>query len=193
MIRRSVLTLAAATLVLGSLLVAAPAGAVVETTYNGVLDDTDPTLNVAFISTPVCTGLGSTPVHYDVIEFPDAIGGTYTILETTSTVNIGVYVLEGSFDPLDVFATCVAASNTNPIDLTYDFVEGTDYYVVVFDDTFDQAGGDWEVEITSPDPPPTTTTSTTSTSTTSTTTPESTTTTSAAPVAAAVTTPRFTG
>jgi hypothetical protein len=197
--RRIVLMLVAVTLAVAPSLATSPAGAVVMTTYTGELDSGDPTMLVALFSSPVCTGgFGATDVHYEVIEFLDAVGGTYTFEEdaANTTVPIAMYIMEGSFDPLDPVPTCVAATNSNPLSISYDFVDGTDYYAVIIDDTFDQEGGDWAMQVTSPDPPPTTTT----TSTTSTTQPTTTTAPPAAvapavaqPAVAAAAQPRFTG
>ncbi|WP_334141916.1 hypothetical protein [Rhabdothermincola sp.] len=175
---------------------ASSAGAAVNT-YSGVLDNSDPTMPVVpLILTPNCTG-GTTPisVHYEVIPFTNAVGGTYTFVQYPSTAEIALYVMEGSFDPDDPVPTCVAASNTNPINLSFEFTAGTDYYVVIIDDTFAQPGGTWELQVTQPDPPTTTTstsTTTTSAPTTTTTAPASTSTT-AQPAAARVALPRFTG
>jgi hypothetical protein len=191
------LVVTAALLAPGGVL-ASSAGAAVDT-YSGVLDSSDPTMPlVAQISTPNCTGSANIfDVHYEVIPFTNAVGGTYTFVEQPSTTAvIAMYVMEGSFDPDDPVPTCVAASNTNPINLSFDFTEGTDYYVVIIDDTFDQLGGSWELEVTQPDPPTTTTTSTSTTTTsapTTTTTAPASTSTTAQPAAAQVTQPRFTG
>jgi hypothetical protein len=199
---RSVFLLVVVIMTLLGGVVASPAHAVVVTTYEGTIDDTDPTLLVAIISTPNCTGTyGSVDVHYDVIEFIDPVPGEYVFEMLVDDVGGGnasaMYLLEGSFDPAAVADTCVAATNSNPLNLTYEFEPDTDYYAIVFDDTFAQTGGTYELQVTSPDPPPpppsssTTTTSSTSTSTTSTST-SSTTTTQAVAAATAVR-PRFTG
>lgn len=176
---------------------ASSAGAAVDT-YSGVLDGSDPTMPIVpIIVTPNCNG-NTTPVsvHYEVIPFTNAVGGTYTFMEQGSTTaDIALYIMEGGFDPNDPLPTCVAASNTNPINLSFDFTEGTDYYVVIIDDTFDQPGGSWGLQVTQPDPPTTTTSTsptTTAAPTTTTTAPASTSTT-AQPAAAQVTHPRFTG
>lgn len=153
--RRLTVSLAATAVML--ILGAGSAGALT-LTYTGTLSDEDPTMPVVTISPPNCTSQGVTPVHYDVIEFSHFVPGTYSF-EVTSTGNTGtadfasVYLYEGSFDPANGLQNCVAGDNAAPKEITYDFLPDTPYFLVVFDDTFTQDGGDYEVVVDAPDPP----------------------------------------
>jgi hypothetical protein len=202
--RRYLLVLALLAILVSQGLGIGPASAIVTTTYTGAIDSTDPQMEVVFISDPECTGQGTTLVHYEVIEFDDPEPGTHTfdLSFANPPSNLSLYLYEGSFDPLDGFANCVAATNQGPTvgairtkTLTYDFLDNTPYFLVVFDDSFDQLGGDYTVVAQSPDPPPTTTTTTTTTlAPTTTAAPTTTTVARPAPVAAAVAArPAFTG
>jgi hypothetical protein len=124
-------------------------------TYAGTITPESPTMPVVFISDPSCTGQGVFPVHYEVIDFPQAAPGTHTFTVTSTPGNFAsAYLYEGSFDPSNPLENCVAASNDNPAVITYDLLAETPYFLVVFDDTFDQLGGDFEVVVDPAEPPP---------------------------------------
>lgn len=119
----------------GSLTAFAASGSV-----SGTLDPSDPTLPVVFISTPNCTGQGSTSVHYDVYPFSVDTDGTYTFSINDPSGVASLYIFAVSFDPANPFPTCIAAANTNPISLPVALTAGTQYFAVPFDDTFVQNG-----------------------------------------------------
>jgi hypothetical protein len=62
--------------------------------------------------------------------------GVYTFTETGNP-NTAMYLYAGSFNPAAA-ATCIAASNANPISFTYPLTAGTHYYIVIINDTFAQ-------------------------------------------------------
>ena len=119
---------------------------------NGTLDGGDPTLLVALIVTPNCTGgYGVTNVHYEAHPFTVDASGSYNFTVTSAAAFASLYVYQGSFDPANA-ANCYAASNSgtpttlNGVALT----AGTQYFAVVFDDQFAQAGGDYTLNIDGP-------------------------------------------
>lgn len=116
---------------------------------NGTLAPGGPTMPVVFISTPNCTGQGTSQVLYRAYAFTVDVGGTYTmsipVLQQSS-----LYVHAGTFDPDNSFPTCIAASNTQPISLGVNLVPGTTYFAVVFDDSFAQAGFAFQLNISGP-------------------------------------------
>ncbi|HSJ85161.1 MAG TPA: hypothetical protein VLA91_15275 [Acidimicrobiia bacterium] len=126
----------------------------VTTTHTGTLSDDDPSMTVVTIVPPECIAPGGVDVHYDVIEFLHPLPGTHSFQLTSNPSGfIAAYLYEGSFDPSNPLENCVAADNSaEPLEITFDFVRGTPYFLVVIDDTFAQAGGDWEVVVESPDP-----------------------------------------
>jgi hypothetical protein len=158
---------------------------------------------VVTISDPNCVAVSSTIIHYEVIPFDDPEPGTHTfeLSFASPPSDLSMYLYENEFDPTDGLTNCVAGINDGTVVgavetkvLTYDFLDNTPYFLVVFDDTFDQIGGDYTVVAQSPDPPPTTTTTTTTLAPTTTAAPTTTTVARPAPVAAAVAArPAFTG
>jgi len=137
------------TLVLSSGLVAAPASAG-SASFSGTLNAADPTMPVVFISSPICTAQGVSPVAYESIQFSVDAAGVYT-LDLTLTGNLSMYLFAGSFNPAAAFPTCVAADNSDPIQISYGLATGTTYFAVVFDDTAaPQAGGTYSLTISGP-------------------------------------------
>ncbi len=115
----------------------------------GTLDASDPTLDVAIISTPNCTGaFAGFYAQYEVITFTVTQSGTYTITEDGSP-NTAFYLVAGSFTPA-ALASCLAASNANPLSLSVSLTSGTVYHVVVINDTFTQDPLTYNVTITGP-------------------------------------------
>lgn len=135
---------------LAALAAVLPANAQFSNSVSGSLVPGGPTIpRVGIISTPNCTGAY---VEFAALfaAYPLAVGadGTYTVDEPGSTS--AVYVLEGSFDPEAVAATCIAASNTNPINFGVALTAGTQYFVVLIDDTFAQGGLDYTLTVSGP-------------------------------------------
>lgn len=152
--RRLLTAAAAGTLLLATQMIdATPASA--DAVHSGTIDPaTDPTMPVVFISTPNCTGQGASLVHYDVYTYTPPVSGPTQIAVTGSDVPAtGLYVFESTFTPAAAFPTCIAGSNSNPILITPTLTAGTTYYVVVFDDTFGQAGLTYTLDIDGPDTP----------------------------------------
>lgn len=116
----------------------------------GVIDASDPTMPVVYISPPNCSGQGSFPVHYESIPFYVSASGTYTLDLTSTGEFASFYLYQGSFDPSNGMANCVAGDNSTPKQIVYGLTQGTAYYVVVFDDQFGQAGGDYTVQFSGP-------------------------------------------
>lgn len=116
----------------------------------GVIDASDPTMPVVFISPPNCSGQGVFPVHYESILFSVGTSGTYTLDLTSTGEFASLYLYQGSFDPANGMANCIAGDNFSPKQVVYNLAQGTAYYVVVFDDQFAQAGGDYTVQFSGP-------------------------------------------
>jgi hypothetical protein len=123
--------------------------------YSGSFDGTQPTMPVVSISTPNCTSLGGTPVGYEVIPYTPLVSGDVSF-ELNSDGGTGafvsLYVYENSFDPADGLTNCVAATNngtppSTPATLTYGATAGTPYFLVVFNDTFDQRPFGWTLDV----------------------------------------------
>jgi hypothetical protein len=122
-------------------------------TLSGVLDASDPTMPVVFITPPNCAGQGVTPVHYEATVFSVGTTGVYTLsLTSTGPINefASFYLYAGSFDPGNGMANCVAADNSTPKQIAYNLVQNSTYYVVVIDDQFSQPGGNYTVQFSGP-------------------------------------------
>jgi len=118
--------------------------------FTGVIDASDPTMPVVFISPPNCSGQGTVLVHYEAIQFSVGTSGIYT-LDLVSTGDFAsLYLYAGSFDPTNGMANCVAGDNSSPIQIVYNLAAGTIYYAVVIDDTFAQTGGDYKLAFSGP-------------------------------------------
>jgi hypothetical protein len=123
--------------------------------FEGTVAPEDPTMPVVTIVSPDCADQGVTPVHYDVIEIPNRVPGTHSFTLTSTSNFASFYLYESNFDPTNGAENCVAADNSgDPKEISYPFLINTPYFLVVFDDTFGQMGGDYEVVVEAPDPPP---------------------------------------
>jgi uncharacterized repeat protein (TIGR01451 family) len=131
--------------------------------HTGTLDASDPSMAVVSINgtTDTCGTQGATLVHYDVIPFTPLTTGAHTfslssdLVPATTFEFASLYLYEGSFDPTNATVNCVAADNdadppTGDKIVTYTPTVGTPYFVVVFDDTFVQVGGSYELTIDAP-------------------------------------------
>ncbi len=116
----------------------------------GTIDSGDPTMPVVFISSPNCLGLGFVNIHYETYTVFVDTAGVYSFDLTSTGEFASIYLYEGSFDPANGTVNCVAADNSSPINVTYPLTVGTPYIVVVFDDTFEQTGGDYSLTISGP-------------------------------------------
>ncbi len=138
------------------LLVAVIAAMVVSTvyagnaTFSGTLTPggaTEPV--VAQISTPNCTGgTVAFSVLYAVYPFTVDATGAYTFTEPGT--ESAMYVYSGSFDPNSPATNCIAATNSNPLNLVVNLTAGTQYFVVVIEDTFEQDGMSYSISISGP-------------------------------------------
>ncbi len=118
---------------------------------SGTIDASNPTMPVVFISTPNCTGPGASLVHYEAIPFSVDADGSYTIEVTSDGGFASMYIYENSFDPANGFVNCIAADNSgNPVSVSESLTAGTSYFLVVFDDTFDQLGGNYSASFSGP-------------------------------------------
>lgn len=108
----------------------------------------DPTMAVVSISTPNCSSQGSTQVRYDAYPFTVTVTGAYSFsaASTGSTGTlVSIYIMNSGFNPAAARTNCIAgANNGNPgtsVPTTLNNVNltaGTQYYLVIFDDTFTQ-------------------------------------------------------
>ncbi|MBK9747208.1 MAG: hypothetical protein IPO91_10540 [Chloroflexi bacterium] len=108
----------------------------------------DPTMAVVTISTTNCISQGASQVRYDAFPFTVSATGAYSF-SAASTGGSGtlasIYIMNSGFNPAAALGNCIAASNNgnaagsipttlNNVNLT----AGTQYYLVIFDDTFAQ-------------------------------------------------------
>lgn len=118
-------------------------------TISGTLTPGGATMLVATITDPNCAGgYGGTNVLYQSYPFSVDVSGIYTITEPGG--NSAIYVYEGSFNPAAAADNCIAASNINPISLNVALNAGTQYFLVIIDDTFAQAGLSYTLTINGP-------------------------------------------
>jgi hypothetical protein len=119
-------------------------------TLGGTITSSDPTMPVVFISDPNCTGQGVTPVLYNAHVITVDTTGDYTFLLTSPGSFASLYLYVGAFDPTNGLVNCIAGSNQTPTGFTYTLDASLVYIVVPFDDTFAQAGGSYQLDITGP-------------------------------------------
>lgn len=106
----------------------------------GTLHSGSPTMLVAIISTPECTGgYGGVEVRHQVLPFYIGEDGEYTLTLGYDAVALAFYVYENEFDPENGADNCIGANNSgNPMVLPLSLTAGGPYYAVVIDDTFAQ-------------------------------------------------------
>lgn len=134
-----------------------PAGAAVQA-RTGTLSSADPVMGVVSINgtDDTCGTQGPTQVHYEVIPWTAPVGGTVDFRLTSAPANAAsFYVYDGPFDPANAEENCVAADNSadNPGGqkiVTLEVQDEKTYRLVVFDDTFTQAGATFRMEIEVP-------------------------------------------
>jgi hypothetical protein len=119
-------------------------------TFNGNLQPPTPTMPVVFIAGSLCTGQGVAPVTYRRYPIHVTEAGVYTMDLNYAAGGPSFYLFEGSFNPAAAFPTCVQADNSAPEQIVFNLNPGTDYFVVVFDDTFAQDSGAFSVTINGP-------------------------------------------
>lgn len=119
-------------------------------TFSGTLSPggaTEPI--VAQITTPNCTGATvAFAVLYAVYPFTVDVTGAYSFTEPGTTT--AMYVYAGGFDPAQPANNCIAATNSNPLNIVVNLTAGTQYYVAVIDDTFEQLGISYSINISGP-------------------------------------------
>lgn len=114
--------------------------------FSGTFDG-DPTMNVVSISTPNCTSQGATDVRYDAFSFTVTASGLYSFSAASTggaTTLASIYIMNSGFNPDAALGNCLYGSNNglapgtpttlNNVNLT----AGTQYYLIIFDDTFMQ-------------------------------------------------------
>lgn len=110
-----------------------------------------PTMLVAIISTPNCTGgYGVVNVRYRTYPLSVGTSGGYTITSSTATNGEALYVHQPALNPAAAADNCIAASNTNPINFVVNLNAGTSYTVTVIDDTFAQNVGPFVLSVNGP-------------------------------------------
>ncbi|HET7735109.1 MAG TPA: hypothetical protein VFK52_04005 [Nocardioidaceae bacterium] len=138
------------------------AGPYIDTkTVNGSMAAGGPTMPVLFIdgSNDLCTGQGSAAVLYHSTTVKALANGTHTVTLTSPADYASIYVFKDTFDPVAPGGVCLVADNSvdnvedGSMTVTWEATQGTTYFVVVFDDTFDQVGGPFTWVMQSPTPP----------------------------------------
>lgn len=119
-------------------------------TLTGDLQPPTPTMPVVFIASPLCTGQGAAPVTYRRFPIHVTQSGVYTMDLTFPAGSPSFYLHEGSFNPAASFSTCVQADNSVPKQIVFTLNPGTDYFLVVIDDTIAQNSGAFTVTINGP-------------------------------------------
>lgn len=119
---------------------------------SGNLQPPTPKMPVVFIVTPNCSSQGATPVTYRVHALSVAASGSYTISVSYPSGDVAFYVYQGSFDPNNGLANCIAATNSgsSPKSLTVPLTAGTPYFVVPFDDRLQQDSGAYTLAVSGP-------------------------------------------
>ena len=119
-------------------------------TLSGNLQPPTPTMDIVTIVPPVC----GAPVGFfgTYRRFPIHVtaAGAYTMDLTFPAGNPSFYLYEGTFSPSDGATNCVQADNGAPKQIVFALNPGTDYFVVVIDDTFAQDSGAFTVTINGP-------------------------------------------
>lgn len=112
-------------------------------TLSGTITAT-PEMPVVFISTPNCTAQGASLVNYHMQPFTVSIGGSYQVSVTSVTGTLppdqaSIYIYQDAFDPANGMTNCIAGANNDPATIpALALTAGTPYFLVVFDDTFEQ-------------------------------------------------------
>jgi len=107
-------------------------------------------------SADTCGSQGTTDVHYEVIPWTAPVKGKVDFRLTSTPTNMAsFYVYDGPFDPLNGAENCLAGDNSadNPGNekiVTLNVEDEKTYRLVVFDDTFGQAGGSYTFSIEIP-------------------------------------------
>lgn len=119
---------------------------------DGFVGPGDPSMLVALISTPNCTGgYGSVDVFYDLYPLTVGASGTYHVEVLSDSGTTAFYVYANSFNPGAAADNCIAASNSgNPQMVDIALAPGTQYYVGVIDDTFAQEGHNYTLSVDGP-------------------------------------------
>jgi hypothetical protein len=116
------------------------AGSLAAQTVEGTIDPSDPAMPVVTIVPPNCVSQGSFPVHYEVVPFFVSTPGNYTLSLSSTGAFASFYVYETAFDPTNGLANCIAADNSGaPRQVTVSLATDTAYFVVPFNDNFDQS------------------------------------------------------
>lgn len=119
-------------------------------TFTGDLQPPSPTMPVVTIAPPLCGAQGVFPVTYRRFPIHVTQSGSYTMDLTFPAGAPSFYLHEGSFNPAASLSTCVQADNAAPKQIVFNLNVGTDYFVVVFDDSFAQDTGAFTVTINGP-------------------------------------------
>ena len=119
-------------------------------TLSGNLQPGTPTMPVVTIASPLCGAQGVFPVTYRRLPIHVTAAGAYTLNLTSNTGNASFYLYENSFSPSDGATNCVQADNAAPKQIVFALNPGTDYFVVVIDDSFAQDTATFSVAISGP-------------------------------------------
>lgn len=145
-------------LLVGSAIALAPPAAAQTFTRSGTIGADSPSMGVVGINgtADTCLTQSGLAVHYAAVPFRARAAGHYTITATSTPDDVeAVYVYQGSFDPLDGTTNCIAADNSADDGVAtlieLDVAAPGKYVIVVIDDTFAQAGLDYQLLIDTPD------------------------------------------
>jgi len=120
-------------------------------TLNGSLAPGGPTMAVVFISSPNCTGQGASQVLYRAVPLRVSQSGVYDFSTGSTDGFASMYLMTSAFDPAAAFPQCLAGDNSgNPVQFSFALTAGQDYFVVPFDDTFNQQGGQFSLTVSGP-------------------------------------------
>jgi hypothetical protein len=97
------------------------------------------------------TGQGASLVLYEALAFTVDADGDYDFSLTSDAGFASLYLMDSGFTPAAAFPNCLAGDNSgNPVTFTENLTAGVTYYAVPFDDTFDQLGGNYTLNVTGP-------------------------------------------
>ncbi|MGB3056236.1 MAG: hypothetical protein WBB52_15420 [Acidimicrobiales bacterium] len=120
--------------------------------YTGEIGPNDtPTMPVVTISNPDCVDQGVFQVAYREHLLPANLSGPFTFTHTESDgANLSMYLMTADWYPGAAYPYCIAAVNGSSGTITANLDPSVRYSLVVFDDSFDQNGGSYEVSVNRP-------------------------------------------
>lgn len=106
---------------------------------------------VVTISNPDCVDQGVFQVAYREHLLPANLSGPFAFTHTESDgANLSMYLMTADWYPGAGLPYCIAAVNGSSNTITANLDPSVRYSLVVFDDSFDQNGGSYEVSVNRP-------------------------------------------